>query len=125
MMAVKLRYSPRAKQDALEIREYISETLKNPEAAQRLMQRITDACGRLKEFPQAGAQLYAGGAPAGDVRFIMCRRYRIIYEVGKETVDILRILYDRRDYEPMFLTTHNIHEDAVKYDEFDLTNIST
>ena len=56
----KIRYTPLAYEDLDSIDSYISETLCNESAAERLLDKIEKAAGQLKQFPRKGVSETGG-----------------------------------------------------------------
>ena len=94
----KLIVSPLARADIREIGDYISRDLRNPDAALRLIRRFREAMSPLRQFPDLGSPLPAGGKRGIPYRYLVCGSYMIFYHVADETVHIDRVLYGRRDY---------------------------
>jgi toxin ParE1/3/4 len=89
---VRIRRFPRAIRDADEILGYIAAD--NVAAAERFAERLVRATDRLAGFPESGAP----HPEIGDrVRGIVVARYLVLYRVGPDSVDILRILHGARD----------------------------
>lgn len=94
----ELRLTPAAMNDLENIKEYISETLCNPIAAQRTVKRIVDDCTLLKVSPFMGALLSSKVAVKTDYRYLVSGNYIVFYKADENYVSIYRILYGRRDY---------------------------
>jgi plasmid stabilization system protein ParE len=60
----KLIVSPMARADMREIGDYISQKLRNPDAALRMIRRFREAMSPLREFPESGAPLWPRGSRA-------------------------------------------------------------
>lgn len=90
--------SPLAKSDLQEIGDYLAQTLRNPNAAQRLIRRFREAIFSLRDFPEIGTQLLSEPSERIPYRYLICGSYMIFYHFAKETVYIDRVLYGRRDY---------------------------
>ena len=97
---MRLRYTPAARADLRAMRDYITHTLKNPSAAQRLTAKIVESCARLKDQPRMGAALSEKAGRDTDLRYLICGDQIAFYRVeeGKQTVSIIRILDGRTDY---------------------------
>ncbi len=54
---MNLRYTPAAKDDLTQTREYIEKVLKNPTAAKNTTNKIIQKCSILKEQPMCGIGL--------------------------------------------------------------------
>jgi toxin ParE1/3/4 len=93
---MKLRFTPRATQDLLDIAEYIRE--RNPNASLRVRAAIFDSLQDLVLFPEAGRR-----QTIEDVRKFIIRRYSyLIYYVLDRSVDeivILTIQHSARERE--------------------------
>ena len=94
----KLIVSPLARADMREIGDYISQKLRNPDAALRLIRRLREAMLPLREFPESGTPLLAGGKQSAPYRYLVCGSYLIFYHTVGDAVHIDRVLYGRRDY---------------------------
>ena len=97
-MKHKLQYSPESMRDLEEIHEYITDELRNPDAASSLITDILDAAERLEEFPESGAPLASITLIPNGYRFIPVQNHLVFYRVQHPNVFIDRILYARRDY---------------------------
>lgn len=95
---LKLRISPEAEGDLIEIKEYISVELGNPIAAINTVRKITQAVRRLAGFPYMGALLSSVVDVQSDYRFLVCGNYLAFYRCDSEAVYVVRVLYGRRDY---------------------------
>ncbi len=83
---MKLRFTPRATQDIVEIADYIRQH--NPDAAERVRAVLLDALQTLVRFPRLGrAQAVEG------VRKLVTRRYAyVIYYIVDEPAEEIAIL---------------------------------
>ena len=93
-----LKVSPEAIKDIAEIKEYISESLDSPIAADKLVREIVKAYKGLKTAPYMGTPLDSVIEVKTDFRRLVCRDYIIFYKVEGDTVFIYRIINGRRDY---------------------------
>jgi toxin ParE1/3/4 len=93
---MKLRFTPRATQDLLDIADYIRE--RNPNASLRVRAAILDSLQDLVLFPEAGRSQTIEG-----VRKFVIRRYSyLIYYVLDRSVDeivVLTIQHSARERE--------------------------
>ncbi len=95
-MKYRLLFTPEAQADLLELYDYIAER-SGEDRALGYIERIEEWGSRLESFPKRGT-------PRDDVRPGLRvagfeRRVSIAFQVGSETVTILRILYAGRDLE--------------------------
>ncbi|MBT9133249.1 MAG: hypothetical protein DDT33_01785 [Firmicutes bacterium] len=94
----KLKISPEARDDLAEIKGYISEELRNPQAAVNQVSKIANKIRGLSEHPGIGAPLSSVMDIQTDYRFLVCANYLIFYRYEDGIVFVSRILYGRRDY---------------------------
>ncbi len=89
---MRIVWSPEARDDLDEIYRFIAE--RNPLAAAKLHRHLVERTRHLESHPEQGKprpeshcrELRLAGYP-----------YRIFYRVGKQTVDVVRILHSARD----------------------------
>lgn len=95
---VSIKISPRAQKDLLEIKEYISEELCNPTAANNVLSIITKRIRELAKFPLMGAPLSSIIDFEAGYRFHVCGQYTAFYRYEGDAVYVDRVLYGRRDF---------------------------
>jgi plasmid stabilization system protein ParE len=81
--------------DLLEIADYV--TNRNPDAADRLVERLHGACQILDRRPALGHVRQDLAPGRDDIRFLPVGRYLIVYQVRKEGIQVVRILSGQRD----------------------------
>ena len=81
-----------------EIREYITNILKNPVSAQRITDEIVNAIGKLAESPELGASFSFRITAITNLRYLVVGNYVVIYRVIDDCVRIIHIFNGRRDY---------------------------
>lgn len=88
---MKLRFTPRATQDLIDIAEYVRA--ENPAAALRVRAAIIESLELLVAFPALGV-----GQSVEDVRKLVTRKYRYIvyYAVAAEEISVLTIQHPAR-----------------------------
>jgi toxin ParE1/3/4 len=92
---VRVIVTVKAKMDLIEIARYVAED--NPAAADAIVDRLQRECERMDTAPlryplvSRHEQLGIRRRPVGN--------YLIFYRVGRDAIDILRILHAARDYE--------------------------
>jgi toxin ParE1/3/4 len=87
--------------DLASIHEYLAQT-EGDRAAERLLQRLIEVAGRLREFPERAShprELLALGIR--EYRQVMMRPYRIIYRIIGQRVVITVIADGRRDMQSL------------------------
>lgn len=95
-----IEYLPVAKDDLLEIVEYIGKELKNPEAVYELMDELTDVSERLESFPYEYQVYTPLKTLKQEYRRAPIKNYVMFYWVDEvqKKVTITRVLYSRRKY---------------------------
>lgn len=106
----KLKISPEAKDDLVEIKSYISQDLCNQQAAENLISKIINKISGLSEHPGIGAPLSSVVDINTDYRFLVCANYLIFYRCEDEIVFVSRILYGRRDYTRILFADLSVDE---------------
>lgn len=97
-MKYEIQYSPEALNDLDEIWEYILLELGSPDAAENVVTNMMDAIDALETFPYQGAPLSSVAEIESDYRFILSGNYMAFYRVLEKSVQVDRILYQKRDY---------------------------
>ena len=95
---MKLAITPAAKEDLLQIKEYITVKLCNPTAAINVVRRIIKDYKKLPDTPEIGIPLDRKIDVKTPFRFIISGNYLVFYRVNHDVVEIHRILYKGRDY---------------------------
>lgn len=83
---MKVEWSPLALDRVSEIARYIAKD--NPDAAERWVNELFDAVGRLVDFPESGRVVPEVGVRR--IREVIFGAYRVIYSV-KDKVEILTV----------------------------------
>ena len=97
-----------AKDDLAEIKDYISNSLQNPEAAKGIIKKILNQLHMLERFPEMGTLLLPQNSPVV-YRYLVCGSYMAFYHITEKNVQVDRILYGRRNY--LHILFGNILED--------------
>ncbi len=100
MKLYKLEFLPVARRDMLEIVQYISHELQNPDVAHRLAVEFIDAAENVLTFPYSTPSYRAIRALKHEYRKIIIRNYLMFYWVDEEKkqVVVARVIYAKRDY---------------------------
>ncbi|UKS26646.1 type II toxin-antitoxin system RelE/ParE family toxin [Paenibacillus sp. HWE-109] len=97
----RLSYLKLAQSDLLEIVDYISNELAAPEAALTLIDKLDKSIINLEQFPYSG-HLYKNNRKFETAhRVLVVENYLVFYVVYDDVVEIRRILYGKRNYEPL------------------------
>lgn len=81
-----------------EIWDYIGNSLQNPSAAKRIVDRVMADIDQLEQFSEIGSPLSSIVKVESDERFLVTESYLTFYRVRNDTVYIDRILNGRCDY---------------------------
>ncbi|MCM1298110.1 MAG: type II toxin-antitoxin system RelE/ParE family toxin [Firmicutes bacterium] len=98
-------------EDIKNIRSYISDTLKNPMAAEQLIKKFRQTILLLAENPLIGKSLKSKIQQGTSFRFFTCDNYLIFYVPENTKIVIHRIIYGRRNYARLFF------DSEIKKDE--------
>ena len=94
----KLRYTQDFLDDLNGIVDYIADSLLNPEAAQRLVDDVHAAILERLKTPAAFEQYHSRLSLRDSWYLIHVRNYTVFYVVEGDTMEVRRILYNRRDW---------------------------
>ena len=87
-----IRWSDEAATDLVEIIDYIEQ--RNAVAAQSLHAAIVQSAENLPQMPY----LFRPGRVAGTREHVVHPNYIVVYQVGADVIDILRVLHSRQQY---------------------------
>lgn len=99
METYKVRIYPAAKQDLLDIVDYLN-TL-SPDAALRIYDQITEEIRSLSNLPERCPRPRDLALAAKGYRYLIVEKYLVFYVVDHDIVQIRRILYGRRNYQQL------------------------
>ena len=96
----ELMYLPAAKQDLVDIAQYIHNELHNASAAIQLVSQLIDAGEKLTDFPYANPVYIPLRPLLHEYRKLFVKNYLMLYWVDEKskTVTIARVLYAKREY---------------------------
>ena len=92
---MKVRWTPEAEAERLEIGEYIA--LDNPRAAARMDLLLETAVLKLADFPRIGRP----GVIVGTRELILHESYRIVYEIRDDGIWITSVVHTARQWPPI------------------------
>jgi toxin ParE1/3/4 len=87
-----IRWSEEATTDLVEIIDYIEQ--RNDQAARRLYAAILQSAENLPLMPY----LFRPGRVAGTRENVVHPNYIVVYQVGSDVIDILRVLHSRQQF---------------------------
>jgi len=93
----RVHFTRAAREDLIAIWTHIAED--NPQAADRVLDRLEEAANRLADNPQMG--------PARDdirpgLRYLVSGSYLLLYRITTGGIEIVRAVHGRRDLNGMF-----------------------
>ena len=94
----EIKLSPDALSDLKQTKNYITEELGSEQAAVNTLEKITKHIRVLSDFPETGTPLSSIVDFDTDYRYLVCGNYTAFYSYEQNTVYILRVLYNRRDF---------------------------
>lgn len=87
-----VKWKEHALNDLADIIDYIEQV--NPTASRKLHEQIVHAVENLPNHPY----LYRSGRVPGTREVVVHPNYLIVYQIGEQQIDILRVLHARRKY---------------------------
>ena len=97
----ELRVLPLFERDLEEIVDYISGRLKNPDAAERLVDDIEAAVRERLSCPEAFEPYHSAKERRVPYYRIQVRNFTVFYVVLGNVMELRRVLYGRRDWKGM------------------------
>lgn len=94
-----VRIYPAAEQDLLDIIDYLN-TL-SPQTALRYYDLLTEQIASLSAMPERCPHPRDLALTAKGYRYLIVKDYLVFYRIIGDTVQIHRILYGRRNYQPL------------------------
>ncbi|MEW6496478.1 MAG: type II toxin-antitoxin system RelE/ParE family toxin [Cyanobacteriota bacterium] len=91
-MAYQVVWSPRAIEDVEAIASFIAKD--SPSYAAAVVRKVLDTTTNLNKFPLSGRVVPELGNPA--IREKLVYSYRIIYQVGTDTITIAAVIHGKR-----------------------------
>jgi len=96
----RLRINPLVVTDLINIKEFIAED--NPDMALITIRDIYSQFDNIQQFPGLGADLQKRVNFKTDYKYFVCNNYVILYKVGKEHVEIYRVVSCFQDITRIF-----------------------
>lgn len=99
----KLEYLPAARQDMIDIVQYIGRELNNPAAAEHLAVELIRAGDGILTFPYANPAYIPVRPLKHEYRKLLIQNYLMFYWVDEEKklVTVARVIYAKRDHKRM------------------------
>jgi toxin ParE1/3/4 len=98
-----VRIGASAEQDLLSIMNYISVTLREPLSAKRVYSTIKEKIMNLRNMPERHGVVSEEPFSQMGIRRLFIENYTVFYGIDEEakTVQIIRILYKRREWQSL------------------------
>ena len=99
----KLEYLPVARQDLIDIVLYISQELQNPDAANRLAEKLIETAEKALIFPYGNPSYHPIKPLRHEYRKAIVQNYLMFYWIDEEKklVTVVRVLYAKRNYDQL------------------------
>lgn len=100
MSSYSIEITEPAESDLFEIGDYIAKELKEPDIAEKVVDRISEAIFDLEEMPYRHGLVADETLAVQGIRKLVVEKHTVFYHINEEytTVTIIRILYNRRDW---------------------------
>lgn len=98
MNQYNIRYSKEAKQDLINIKKYIKYNLQEPNIANKLITKIKKEIGKLAVDAKIYNIIDDDFIKKLEIRKIIVDNYIVFYRIKNKTIEILRIMYGRRNW---------------------------
>ena len=94
--------SAAAEKDMLDVYRYMADVLSVPQSGRLYLEKFQDAVEGLQVFPGRFKKVFT--INGREIRFCPVENYLIFYSISEksERVEVIRVLYSRRDYEALF-----------------------
>ncbi len=98
MAKYNIEYSKESKQDLIGIKQYIKYNLQEPETAQKLILKIRSEINNLKHNPEINSIIDDDLIKKIEIRKLIVNNYIIFYRIKNNNIEIVRIMYGRRNW---------------------------
>lgn len=96
---MRIVYKRIALLDLQRTRDYITNTLKNESAAQKLVTSVLHAVSLLSNHPMMGTALNSRYDVDSDIRFLVVSKQLVFYQIVDDSlISVIRILDGQQDY---------------------------
>ena len=93
-----IEYSKDAKQDLVDIKKYIKYNLNEPHAADKLIRKVKNEIDNLISNPEIYSIIDDDIIKRLELRKIIVGNYIVFYRILKTKIQIVRIMYGRRNW---------------------------
>ncbi len=97
-MNYNVHVTKKATADVIEAADYIELNLRNPTAADNLIDDFERKVATLGEFPERNRIVEEPVLKSWGIRFAIVKNYLAFYIIVEDTVHVVRFLHSRRDW---------------------------
>lgn len=97
---MELRINPKVAEDLKLIKDFIAED--NIDKALETVQEIYKQFEKIQQFPYMGADLVKRVSFKTDYKYVVWKDYVVLYKIGKEAVEIYRVVNRYQDITKIF-----------------------
>lgn len=98
MKKYNIEYSAEAKEDFIEIKQYIKYKLQEPEIANNLISKIKKSIKTLKDNPEIYTIIDDDLIRKLETRKLIVDNYIVFYRIKNDSIEIVRIMYGKRNW---------------------------
>ena len=98
MKKYNIKYSIESKQHLVGIKQYIKHNLQEPKIADKLISKIREKINNLKSNPEIFAVIDDDIIKKLEVRKLIVDNYIVFYRINNNNIQIVRIMYGRRNW---------------------------
>lgn len=102
MKKYNIEYSKESKEDLIGIKQYIKYNLQEPETANQLISKIRKSIKSLADKPEIYAIIDDDVIKKLEIRKLIVSNYIVFFRIKNENVEIVRIMYRRRNWINLF-----------------------
>lgn len=114
-MSYQVHITSTAEHDIMRAADYIEFTLKNPDAADNLLDAATEQIGSLADLPQKFRLVDDPVLASWGIRFVIINNYLAFYTIDeeKQTVIIVRFLYQKSNWTSILRQGFSLIKESV------------
>ncbi len=106
-MSYKIKLSLIAEHDIIQALDYVEFILKNPKAADKLMEEIENQIHSLTDFPRRYAFVNEPVLSNWGIHFMLIDHYLLFFTIDEEKVNILRFLHEKSNWSYILVKEKN------------------
>ena len=109
-----IEYSKDARQDLINIKKYIKYNLQEHNIAQKLIMKIKSEVEKLRNNPKIYTIIDDDIIKKLEIRKIIIDNYIVFYRINNESIQIVRIMYGRRNWMTLLQKQDLVRQFIVK-----------